>query len=789
MKRLVRIVTEILLVLPVISVMADDRDGDIVLSSGGKTSYVIVTDKGASSNVRFAAWDLARILHQVTGANFHQCEPGSPVMDGVRCIRVGSAAGQERAGAGSVLGLGREGSLLQSCANGDILLLGKDDYGITGAVYDFLEKCLGCHWYTGYGDACIPKREELVVRPFAYLVNPPFESRWLLTVGNVTCAVPDGDLVLFRNGQNMTGHPTYRNVSLPVGCSGISCSIVLRGDYCHSLFNVIPPHGAQEYFARHPEWFSLVRGKGDEPGRRVDNRQLCFSNRELRMEYTKNLLTQVEVSGAKDGVFGISAMDRPGSFCDCDGCRALVKKYGTPGAPLFDYLAEVGKEVQARYPKILLSTLAYRKEQSQRPPNDAFPRFPSNVLVVFAPIDDDFSKDLSHAHNRGTFKDLANWRKVAEHVWAWYYPIPFDGINPSACIRRSARDVRLMQSVGVTGTGFEHRVGRDCGANFYDLHAWVLMKLFREPNQDVEALVRTFCADYYGGAAEDVWRYWDSLEQMRELYPAYVAWDGSFPLAYTPEKVAEWMRMMDAAEMKVAHDPVLLQHVRETRLGLDTLVLKRYPNLRRSASFPPVSADTLRDRLTNTYHQCASRRGRGSGKEDIDRVQTLYMLAGADDLKPAEFAGVRDEDIRQSFAFYPGSGCKRRPDKDSCIGQACWDDAEGKSGRSDFKCDFHDIFGQKHPLTTVIPNADMVEGKFHFYKLGKIRLTPSCYVCLGSNWHVLSSLSDLYMPGTDEEWELYVAMKFEGPQYFQHSQLTQSRAVFDRTILIRVPRK
>ena len=764
-------------------VLSGCEEEPVRLAVNGKTDYVIVTDADATENVRFAAWDLARILKRITGAEFPLAKTGDALPDGGKRIEVGTKLGAKCAGAERMAKLGHNGALAMS-AGGNVLLVGKDDYGITGAVYDFLEKQLGCRWYTAFGDEKIPERTAAVLKPFETLVNPPLESRWLLTVGSMTCARKDGDLFLFRNGVNMTGGHAFQNVSLPTNVPHLKCEYVSLGGYCHTLFTFIKPHGKEDYFGKHPEWFTLVKGKNGKPDKRVDNRQLCFANRELRNEYTKKFLKYVEDKHGR-GVFNISAMDIPGPFCECEKCLALTKEYGTVGAPLFDYLIEVGKILESRYPQALLSTLVYRKGQTQRPPNANCPKFPSNILATFAPIDDDFSKDMVHSNNCDTVKDLAKWRTLVDHIWAWYYPIPYTSINPYAGIRRSAVDTREMLRAGLTGASYEHDVGRDNGVNFYDMHTWVLTKLFREPDLDVEALVKEFCADYYGAAADEVWRYWDSLERMRESYPKYVEWNGTFPLAYTPAQLVEWKGLMDAAEAKVAGDPKILQHVREARLGLDNIMLTRYPNLKRATPGPGITAEALRDRLTNTYCRCAQRRNRGDGKAEREKVLTLYMLAGADDLKPAEFKDVPDSDILQSFAIRGGSGCKRRPEKDSCIGQACWDDKEGKSGRKDLGGWIYDEFGKRTLATYSIKNKDMVEGKFHFYKVGRIRLTPACYLVFGSNWYVLSQLSDLYTPGVDEQWDVYVSAKFEGPQYFPGSALKESRAVFDRTVLVR----
>ena len=755
----------------------------LTLAKGGETPYAIVLATNACTNVRFAAFDLSNILKRVSGATFPVYMAGDPRIVGKKRIAIATAKAVRGRRTADWERLLHNGSLSYSTADGDIVLTGKDPYGTTGAVYDFLERQVGCRWYTAFGDEKIPLRPQLTLEPFSNLVNPPFEVRWVLDAYLTTMRVRNGDLFQFRNGLNTTGNYIFQNIDLPDGCPHLKCEYVRLGGYGHTLFLHIPPNDKRRYFAIHPEWFTFARNR--DGGKRVADRQLCLTNMELRRELTKNFMAFVD-SHHGHGVFNLSAMDVPGPFCDCEACTALAERYGTPGGPLFDYLAEVGELLLQRHPQALLSTLVYHKNQTQVPPNGNFRGFPPNIIAIFAPIDDDFSKSLDHPNNRQTACDLAVWSKLVKHVWAWYYPIPYTSIYPYAGVRRTAKDVRIMLRNGLTGASFEHDVARDAGANFFDLQFWVLTKLFRTPDADVEKLVREFCGHYYGAAAGDVWRYWDELERLRESFPERVDWNGNLATLYTPTRLASWKKALDAAERKVGSDRIVAFHVQQARLGLDRLALQRWGDLKRSkADLGQTTATSLRDSLTNFYAVCQQVRG-GSMQKDVAKVEMDYLLSDAASLRPAEFKDVPEDDFRQSFAFRGGTGCKRRPEKDSCIGQAAWCDKESASDNIDLDCWIYDGFGKKNLLRTYIRNADMVEGKFHFYRLGRIRLTPDTYIALGSSWYLLSGLADLYVPGVDWEWDVYVSMKFEGPRYFPGSKASANRAVFDRTVLVRV---
>ena len=66
----------------------------------------------------------------------------------------------------------------------------------------------------------------------------------------------------------------------------------------------------------------------------------------------------------------------------------LVEVHRSFGAPLYDYIMELGPIVKDRFPEAVIHFLVYRKEQTQRPPV-GFGKWPDNFAAMFAPIDDD----------------------------------------------------------------------------------------------------------------------------------------------------------------------------------------------------------------------------------------------------------------------------------------------------------------------------------------------------------------------------------------------------------------
>ena len=210
-----------------------------------------------------------------------------------------------------------------------------------------------------------------------------------------------------------------------------------------------PQASAKNFFKTNPEFFSM-----DQAGKRVDTLQLCFSNRKLRETFTAHLLERIRAGGGR-GIVNVSANDVPGSFCRCPACVALEKQYQSVGGPLYDYLIEACGQIAKAYPQAYVTTLAYRKNQTEVPP--AVKRLPDNLIIVFAPIDDNFAATLDDPTNQGTLDNLKKWVSIAKHVWVWYYINPYILEHPPlGNVEKVAADTKLLHQIGVSGTFYEH---------------------------------------------------------------------------------------------------------------------------------------------------------------------------------------------------------------------------------------------------------------------------------------------------------------------------------------------
>ncbi len=745
----------------------------VKLAENGKTDYAIQSPDHPTPMELLAVKELQSYLKKSTGADFPQGESSKRIL----LKRDSSLASQESA-------VKLEGDTL--------VLSGGDEWGILYAVYSFLENQLGVRWFSPYGDELVPKHETLSLDFKPYRQKPAYEKRAL--IGSNFYKFPYSSMFFLRNRLNVCNSLT--NKEYP----GSQPLMVQRGHQSHTLFFYIPPEKGfypqalkfkdeKYYFKDHPEYFSM-----DQSGKRVKTLQLCFGNPELRKEFTRRFLECVELMGT-DGVYSICAMDWPGTFCHCPECRKLEEKYQCHAGPMLDYLIELSGIVAKKYPDLYLSTLAYRKNQSEQPPvmNG---KLPKNIIVVFAPIDDDFSKTLAHKNNAETYKHLKGWANAAENLWVWYYPLSYGGdAIPFGGIRRSAEDTRLLYEGGANGTYYEHDVGVFSGMNFGDLMTWMFLKLFQNPQADHQALMKEFCSFYYGAAAPEMVEYIRELDDATMSVSSFVMWNGSTPKAVlSPENLVRWTKLFDDMEKKTASDPSSLMRVREARMGLDIAVLQndfRELVRRNPGLFPSVQE--IEKRVRATLDSSLKRRIpdgpmaylRNTWKKGVvTALENAVLMASA---TPKALGAPLDKadpaKVRQVFAKQVNNcGISKMPD--AAVGQAVYD--QKANVELPFTCGLYDSVGKRFLLSRKISREEIVPDRFQLYKLGNAPISSACYLWTMGSWSAGINLGSLYTAGEspDKKYEVWVSLKFEGPTYHPASKAKENRVWLDRAVVV-----
>ncbi len=276
------------------------------LAENGKTDYAITAGDDVVS--QFAAAELAKYLHAVTGAEFN----------GSKKIRL-KIEDKEPA----------DGFTLHVDGNGDIEITGNNGRGLVYGVYDFLERVAGCRFFGPFDYMeVVPKQERLTVPEFSLTDAPLMSYRFphycndTRNPGALEHIYAMGDYAT-KNRYNVELQKldyTYgREAKAPRGREfyGKRGGIVpLPESWGHNFHIWLPP---AQYFAEHPEYYCYDRATGKW---RADNVQLCTTNPEVAQLLAETAQKQFQ-SRPELTHFGVMQEDGHRLWCQCDNCLAV----------------------------------------------------------------------------------------------------------------------------------------------------------------------------------------------------------------------------------------------------------------------------------------------------------------------------------------------------------------------------------------------------------------------------------------------------------------------------------
>jgi len=770
----------------------------ITLAESGQARYQIVRESTPAGLEEYAAKTLAGYLQEMTGAEFPVVSPNEREAD-QPAIFVGLSEPALALLEPDPLAKLRDQEHVARSIGSDILLYGKGHRASLDAVMEFLENSLGWRWYSFLEKPVVPKRATLTLKSFSRKRSFDFESRQLALRYNVE--------FYLQHGVNMGLETKLRNrgeLAPPPLLSWLP-----NENFVHTSFSYIPPtptdryaNGFQwvtkrDYFETNAEFFSL-----GESGQRVPNLQLCYSNRGLRNELTRQVLRQIEISGERQLIM-IDAVDRPGRFCHCDGCITLEQQYQTPGGPLFDYLIELCNALKREHPATRVKTLAYRRSQTQVPPRlPEGEKLPVNLVIDFAPIEDCYFADWSHPDPKiqETFQHLKDWAAITEpgNLWAWMYPNPWGTGHemPVGNVERVITNMRLMHKAGVRGIFLDHH-GVNSRSGWSELQAFLVLKLSQDIEADTDALITEFTDHVFGPAAPQMRQYLAELEAARKAmtrlpprvgYKSFNLDDRTFPYL-TSANLHRWQQLFENMETATASRPVELANVRSQRRELDIATLWKWFDLR--AAWPDVYTDhrKVADRVL-----AANKAKAPSGivpvwqlGEPLVAHFVTLIDAGGEKPLPEEFDGIARDRIRTFFPRHNGRGKVKRSvkDPDAAFGTAAVVDQP----QVPFRCGFSEWKSRVPSVITHGPRLEIqrnqiTPGRYRLYPLGKIDLTTNdSLIWFGRSWTTnLEIGSQLYFPGEINRWKAWVSLRFTGSSY---GGVGEDLVLCDRVILVK----
>lgn len=387
---------------------------------------------------------------------------------------------------------------LQTCG-ADLHLLSANDRGILYAASEIL-RILGARWYTPSIN-CIPRLSIAAVPTLNQTFRPAFEYRDMIAED---CADPEFLMRLRMNG-HFSRVPGYLGGHMAYGM------------FVHTFYRLVPP---KVYFAKHPEYFSMVKGK-----RVGEGAQLCLSNPDVIRIAAENILKAAKAN-PDSKIFSVSQNDWGGA-CECPNCRKIVKEEGSESGPVLRFANAIADIVAKRRPDILISTLAYTYTLDA--PKKAVPR--PNVRVRLCPI------SCCSGHPFGTCDDektkrflnaFKKWSTRMSQMYIWHYSIDFSYYAlPIPNFDELEGNIRFYRKNGVYGVFIQDMGPGGFGAESADLRGFLQSELLWNPQKDVWPLVNEWVSAVHGKAAPFVMRYYtlfhEYVRKNRHIHPVCYA--------------------------------------------------------------------------------------------------------------------------------------------------------------------------------------------------------------------------------------------------------------------------
>lgn len=771
----------------------------IELASAGTSPYQIIAPAEPTPLDTYAMEQLQSYLQTMTGATLPIVASADADTTQPSIIIGDSPIARQYQGRHTVETLGIQEHIHRTQGQ-HILLYGEGKHGNLNAIMAFLREQLGWRWYTVFDHPVTPQQERIVLRSFNHRDDFAYLAR--------ETQFRDGFDYFLQSGVNQGFQRRFRARDLEPPAHHLS--YLPTEVFVHSLFAYMPPtpdarHADEfpwmkkrDYFATHPEFFSL-----NAAGTRVPSMQVCFANPDLRAELTRNILRHLEISGT-DQTITVDAADTPGKFCHCDGCQALEEQYASPGGPLYDYLIELCDLLAERHPGVYVRTLAYRLSQSQQPPKLANGEMlPENLIVAYAPIEDNYFADWTHPDPgmQQSYEDFLGWAKVTHHLWAWIYPNPWGTglVMPVGNIERTINYVRMIHAGGGTGLFVDHS-GLNARAGFSELQQHLILRLMDDIDADADAIIREFTDYQYGAAGPLMRQYLDELEAGRkamDTLPPDVRTasrnfdDVTFPYL-TPANIHRWQIMCEEMLRLTADQPREHLNVQLVRRELDFATLWKWFELKEIAPQTYTDAEIVAARI-HAANEAKSSRGSTPwklGEAQIEDFLAIIRGGGQERPLPSQFDGIDPQRIKQFIPRNYSYSDDRKTvlDPDAARGYA----ATVAKPDLPFQVGFYQWTSRNpsegvHGARLKIDLDAITPGVYRFYELGDITVTPDCWIWFSAaSWQTHLEVGNrIFEIGENNEWRAWVSLKFDGPTYGGTAE-TDS-VLCDRIVLVKTP--
>ena len=569
---------------------------ELVLAERGETIWRIVVHTGTDVSTNAAAYDLAGLLHEMTGATFFVITDVQGRGDEQPEIILGAdntrldALGLTGMAEGFVLGEYEIRTLNADTPAPSLIIAGGPGRGTLNGIYGLLRDHLGCAWFAP-GVSRIPRHDTLRLPAINDRRKPGIGWRG---IGNIQTADP---LWAARNRLNIAHSSGRATRSHPL------CATMWTDNLraSHSL-GMIP----LSLYDEHPEFYAEIDGKRGRPASQgVQVFDMTNENfAKWVAEWWKDKLDRDPSLRSVD----IGHTDHHVKATDRRSLESY-ERLGVTGTYI-QFANRVAEELTRHYPDVIITTLGYGITRKP-PPIKAHP----NVRPIYAPIYADWGNAFDQGavnRNYRIMEDLQEWVDKTEQLGFWYYFHQQDYSMPHPKLFAAKRNFQIFRDLGVDGvyveTNHHFACSRGAGVGGTRIPAWetfrhgefimpwasnhikayIAIQLLWDPDYSVEQGIREYCETCYDPAGAELAQWFIAIETLDsyqqtlgligDMYPDGQIYCrvGSCPLM-KHTVMQDMSALFDAAEAKVSDDPVLLRRVRFARWSLQLHILTYAP--------------------------------------------------------------------------------------------------------------------------------------------------------------------------------------------------------------------
>lgn len=492
---------------------------------------------------RLAAQQLQHYLHQISGADL-PIQEGGEAPEKTIFIQTDAQANPHL--------------VAYKAQDGNLLISGGSPLSTLYAVYDFLERELGCRFYSPTAEH-IPKRESFRLEEItAYQYTPPITTR------TVHSQLFYSDSAFARK-QRVTheAFPTY-----------------VPGARVHTFHRFLP---ADRYYEAHPEYYALRNGK------RIPT-QLCLTNERV-FELVKDTVRDMLAANPEARVISVSQDDNT-QYCQCEHCEAIHSREESPAGSMIHFVNRIARD----FPETQISTLAY--QYTRKAPKHIKPE--PNVLITLCSIECDRSAPISQKCPDFA-ADLIAWGEKTDNIRIWDYTTQFTNfLAPFPNLLTLKPNLELFRDNNAKWV-FEQHSRQP--SELFELRSYLTAKLLWNPASSVDSLMNDFLNGYYGAAAPFVRQYIDTVHQ--ELadegdFFLFLYGDPSqaFDSYLKPSLLTFYNDLYDKAEAAVEANSSVLQRVQIARLSIDYATLEYLKTHLTQHTATASGRESMHNRLT-----------------------------------------------------------------------------------------------------------------------------------------------------------------------------------------------